>query len=134
MTRERRTPSPIAKSFGRYVKRLRKDRGHTQEQLAELAGLASDTIRRLEHGSFSPSLDTLSKLAAGLRLDLSALFTVFEHGDGGRERELVAMARTLSPTDLALVLRLLAFVVGLLGGIAAERGERVADKRGGEHE
>ena len=56
--------------FGRSIRKLRKARGLTQEELAEHADLSSDTIRRLELAGFSPSLDTLRKLATGLRMDL----------------------------------------------------------------
>ncbi|HLT35877.1 MAG TPA: helix-turn-helix transcriptional regulator, partial [Enhygromyxa sp.] len=45
--------------FGRHVRSLRRARGMTQEVLAQRSGLSADTIRRLEHGSFSPSLETL---------------------------------------------------------------------------
>jgi transcriptional regulator with XRE-family HTH domain len=38
-----------------------------------MSGLASDTIRRLERGSFSPSHRTLSKLAAGLAIPVRTL-------------------------------------------------------------
>jgi len=46
----------------------------TQEALAELSGLSADTIRRLEQGSFSPSLDTLRKSCRGFDMLLSTLF------------------------------------------------------------
>ena len=129
-----RPPSPLTRSLGPFVKRLRTERGLTQEELAELADLAPDTIRRLEWGSFSPSLDTLAKLVAGLRLDLTALFTAFEHGESSRERELLAVARSLSQADLVLVLRLFAVLVGLLGGVAVERAERAAGAREDGHD
>jgi transcriptional regulator with XRE-family HTH domain len=119
MAKEPRTPSPKAKSFGEYMKRVRTERDLTQEQLAESADLAADTIRRMEHGEFSPSLATLEKLATGLRVDLSSLFTAFEHGDSGREREVLAMARTMSPGERVLCFRLLAFLVTLLGAVMA---------------
>ena len=50
------------RNFGRHIRSLRKARGMTQERLAEKCGVAVDTIRRLETGSFSPSLDTLTKV------------------------------------------------------------------------
>jgi transcriptional regulator with XRE-family HTH domain len=119
MAKEQRTPSPKAKRFGEYFKRVRTERDLTQEQLAERSDLAADTVRRIEHGDFSPSLGTLEKLATGLRVDLSTLFTAFEHGDSGREREILAMARTLSPGERVLCFRLLAFLVALLGAVMA---------------
>jgi transcriptional regulator with XRE-family HTH domain len=59
--------------LGVRAKAMRERRGLTQEQLAEMSSLASDTIRRLEHGSFSPSHRTLTKLAAGLAVPVHAL-------------------------------------------------------------
>lgn len=44
---------PNTHRFGLLVRELRNVRGLTQEQLAEKSGLAADTIRRAEHGSFS---------------------------------------------------------------------------------
>jgi len=61
----------------------------TQEQLSERAGLSPDTIRRLEHGSFSPSRDTLVKLCAGLDILVSTLFLGYELGERDSARELV---------------------------------------------
>ena len=56
---------PAPQPFGGYVRRLREARGLTQEGLAERCDLSADTVRRLEHGAFSPSLRTLRKLAKG---------------------------------------------------------------------
>jgi transcriptional regulator with XRE-family HTH domain len=61
------------KEFGVRLKAMRERRGLTQEQLAEKSGLAADTERRAEHGTFSPSLRTLIKLAAGLGVHVSVL-------------------------------------------------------------
>jgi transcriptional regulator with XRE-family HTH domain len=61
------------KEFGARLKSMRERRGLTQEQLAEMSGLASDTIRRAEHGAFAPSLRTMNKMAAGLAVPVHAL-------------------------------------------------------------
>jgi transcriptional regulator with XRE-family HTH domain len=45
----------------------------TQEQLAERSELSVDTVRRVERGAFSPSLETIAKLAAGLDISLPIL-------------------------------------------------------------
>ncbi|PRQ02746.1 helix-turn-helix protein [Enhygromyxa salina] len=58
-----------SRCFCRYklgLKGLRRARGLTQEDLAERSGLSADTIRRMEQGSFSPSMDTIGKLCHGL--------------------------------------------------------------------
>lgn len=71
----------------------------TQEVLAEVAGVAADTIRRLEHGSFSPSLLTLRKLVSGLDIELSTLFVSFELGERCLSREVLDLLEQLSPLE-----------------------------------
>lgn len=105
----------MAISFGAHVKRLREVRRLTQEELAERSDLAADTIRRLEHQDFSPSLRTLRKVCKGLGLSISAMFNSYElelEPEGlaritalllGRsERELVMVERVLAELFAAL--------------------------------
>ena len=61
------TPEEILASKARVqiisaVIEARKEKGLSQQQLADLAGVKQPAIARLENGSVSPSLDTLSKL------------------------------------------------------------------------
>ena len=79
----------------------------TQEVIAERSGLSADTIRRLEHGNFSPSLDTLRKLCDGLDLMLSTLFASFEIGEADHGSEIADLLSKMTPRKLRLSLRLL---------------------------
>ena len=108
------------KTFGRHVKSLRRVRGMTQEALAERSGLSADTIRRLEHGSFSPSLETLRKLCVGLELLLSTLFEAFELGVRDESRELVDLLAIRTPRELTLATTVLRALFAELDAIAAE--------------
>lgn len=92
----------------------------TQEVLAERSGLSADTIRRLEHGSFSPSLDTLRKLCAGLDLMLSTLFESYELGARNEARELIDLLASRGPRELMLATRVLRALFDELDGLAAE--------------
>lgn len=65
-------------SLGDHIKRLREVRRLTQDDLAERSGLAADTIRRLEHQDFSPSLRTLRKVCRGLDLSVATMFSSYE--------------------------------------------------------
>jgi transcriptional regulator with XRE-family HTH domain len=94
-------------NFGRHVRSLRRARGMTQEVLADRSALSADTIRRLEHGSFSPSLDTLRKLCVGLDLMMSTLFESFELGARDEARELLDLLATRTPRELVLATRVL---------------------------
>ena len=102
-SQSRRSRCVDKRAFGRHVRQLRRARGQTQEVLAEDTGLSADTIRRLEHGSFSPSLDTLRKLCEGLDLMLSTLFESFEIGEVDPARELRDMLSKLTGRERRLV-------------------------------
>jgi transcriptional regulator with XRE-family HTH domain len=104
-------PSAIARKFGTHVRALRTMRKLTQEALAESSGLSVDSIRRIERGTFSPTLDTLDKLARGLSLTLATLFgslddvapnsAVGRRADGGRARSDHATERSTAIVELS---------------------------------
>ncbi len=52
---------------------LRKNQGLTQNQLSERAGIDRKTINRIENGHFSPSVDTLTRLALALQVSIGDL-------------------------------------------------------------
>lgn len=54
------------------VRKLRLEKGWSQEQLAELCNLSIRTIQRIERGQ-KPSLETLNALAAVFEIDVSDL-------------------------------------------------------------
>ncbi len=89
---------------------MRQARGLTQDRLAELSGLSIDTVRRVELGALSPSLDTLQKLADGLELSLSSMFGYFDRGSRDEVSELrdyVASRTTRQARTAMRVLRAL---------------------------
>ena len=47
------------KQGGQVIQRMRKERGMTQEQLAEKADVSSNSISRIERGHLIPALSTL---------------------------------------------------------------------------
>lgn len=53
-------------AFGRRVRRLRRDRRLSQEQLGQLAGIDRQTINRLENASHALSTASLGGLARAL--------------------------------------------------------------------
>lgn len=60
--------------FGKKVASLRKRQGYTQQQLAERAGLAIDTIAAIENGRRWARLTTLHFLAKGLNVKIDEIF------------------------------------------------------------
>jgi len=59
---------------GEEVKRLRRAKGWTQEQLAVYAGSSQPTVNLLEAGKRNPSASTLEKLARALEVEVVELF------------------------------------------------------------
>ena len=57
-------------SIGQIIKARRKELGLTQNTLALLSQVGINTIVSIERGSKSPSLETLTKVADVLGLDL----------------------------------------------------------------
>src|ERR1041385_6087311 len=66
--------------FGATVRRLRIDRGWTQERLAEASGLATTYVGQVERGVRVPSLTVVLKLARGLSITPSELLDGFSKG------------------------------------------------------
>jgi len=69
--KEHFTPEEIAESdlrvalIGELI-RARQERGITQKQLEEMSGVTQPVIARLERGTTSPNISTLTKLLAPL--------------------------------------------------------------------
>ena len=110
--------------FGRHVRSCRKARGLTQEALAGVSKLSADTIRRLEHGSFSPSLETLNKLSVGLRMSLSTLFAAFEICERNVSRELTDLITMMTPRQQLLLMRVIPVLCELVNAGDADEGDQ----------
>lgn len=67
--------------IGRFLKDLRKEKGLTQEQLAEQFHVSRRTVSRWETGSNLPDLDILMEMADYYEVDLRELL------DGERKSE-----------------------------------------------
>lgn len=62
------------KKLGLKIKELRKRKGITQEQLAELIDMEQNSISVIESGRNFPTLGTLEKIAQILEVNLSDFF------------------------------------------------------------
>lgn len=61
-------------TLGKNLRRLRKQEGLTQEDLADLTTVHRNYISDLERGHRNPSVDVLAKLAAALNVNVASLF------------------------------------------------------------
>lgn len=66
--------SDIKKLLGKSIKEIRKQKGLTQERLAELVGIGTPNISYIECGRFAPAVDTLEKIAQALEVEPFELY------------------------------------------------------------
>jgi len=70
------TPS-VKSRFGSRLRKLRDERGYSQEKLAERAGLHRNYVGGVERGERNVALENIVKLAKALSVKPSDLFTDF---------------------------------------------------------
>ncbi|MBR0199998.1 MAG: helix-turn-helix domain-containing protein [Oscillospiraceae bacterium] len=105
--------------IGRLLQELRKEKGLTQEQLAERMGVARRTVSRWETGSNMPDLDILMELADLYAVDLREILS----GERKSERmdremkETVLQVADYSNEEKTRLLRRMhgLFLAGLIG-------------------
>ena len=61
--------------IGNNLRRIRKDKKLSQDQIAEMAGISRIAYRNIETGSSAPKVSTLQSLAAALDIKLADLLT-----------------------------------------------------------
>ena len=65
------------KQGGQVIQRIRKERGMTQEQLAEKVGIDSNSISRIERGRLIPALPTLIDICNALKIGADAVLAAY---------------------------------------------------------
>lgn len=97
--------------LGQRVRALREERGLTQRQAAELAGVATDMVSRIENGHYiSPGLRTLLRIADGIGVGAGELLPEPAGHRGtvefSQRARLSALLHRASPEDLELMTEL----------------------------
>ncbi|NBO55078.1 MAG: XRE family transcriptional regulator [Actinobacteria bacterium] len=69
------TPEPITAVIARRLKAEREKKNLSQTALADRAGVDRKTVHRIEHGHFSPNMETFILLCDALKLDPNALLS-----------------------------------------------------------
>ncbi|WP_250000341.1 helix-turn-helix domain-containing protein [Actinoplanes sp. M2I2] len=91
----------MAASIGERLRQLRSERGLTQEELARLASVSVDLVKKLEQGRReSARLTSLAALADSLDVPLSELTDKRPRLDGGGDRLVLGLRDALLTPDL----------------------------------
>jgi transcriptional regulator with XRE-family HTH domain len=83
--------------FPQRLATLRKDRGLTQQALADAVGVHVTQLRRYEAGASQPTLEVLRKLAVAL--SVSADLLLFDKDERGPDEELRLQFEAVSRLD-----------------------------------
>lgn len=70
--------STLKEKLGKRIRELRKSRGLTQEQVAEMIGMEPPNISKMENGFHFPKLENIEKLSRIFNVEVKELFN-FEH-------------------------------------------------------
>jgi transcriptional regulator with XRE-family HTH domain len=104
--------------LGKRLRIAREQRGMTQKQAAQAAGIATDMISRLENGRYqSPGLRTLVRIAAGLGATVTDLLPEASTDAQSSSTEmshrarLIALTHRAEPRDLELIVEIAGLIV-----------------------
>ncbi len=64
----------VNEKLGKRIRKARRDKKMSQEELADRVGLHYTTISRIERGISNPPVQTIDKISKALKVQLSDLF------------------------------------------------------------
>lgn len=64
----------LKSNFGKRLRKLRRQRDLTQEQLAESIQISVESVSNMERGIYAPSFETLEKLSRAFGLPVKDFF------------------------------------------------------------
>lgn len=104
--------SKFKKLLGKRIRHIRKKNGLSQEEFAELISIDPNSVSRIECGVHYPSLDTLEKISAVLKVELRDLF-IFNNKESAEEMRdfLVQTAAEVGIDKLREVVRVVRKIV-----------------------
>jgi len=99
--------------FGKRVRALRKNKGLSQEELAEKTDISSKYLSRVEMGQHFPSIDTLDKLANALKVEVKDFFEFAHEARSSRElREILSgLLKETDEEKLRLLVKIVRAVI-----------------------
>jgi transcriptional regulator with XRE-family HTH domain len=107
--------APQVAAIGSRLRKLRKERGLTQAELARQIGIQQSDLSRMEQGEYRVSLDNLFKMLAVFDLELADFFGTHQKPSDAQQplsqqdMQLLHMLRELSPAARAEVQEFLEF-------------------------
>ena len=94
--------------FGKRIRRLRRLKDYSQEQLAEKAKISGKYMGEIERGLANISIDVLEGISKGLEIDLSSLLD-FEHESDRKEliSKITSLVKEADDRTLRVIFRVI---------------------------
>lgn len=98
----------LSKFLGQRIKELRKRNGLTQAALAELIGMETTNLCKLENGGQLPKEENIEKIAKALKVNIKELFD-FGHmrSKNFLQKELIQLIKDANRKELELYYKLI---------------------------
>lgn len=97
----------VSKNIPSIIRNTRKSMRLTQSQFAELVNLSEDSIGKIERGVTIPTIDTLHKIASGLKIPVEDLISSPRENPSDKLSkaisDLVTYLKTRSPEDVRFI-------------------------------
>lgn len=110
------TESALNTTLGGIIKEHRKIKGLTQAQLAQLVGLSTRHIGKLEDGTYMPKLSTYINISRVLGFDIEDIKIMRKYAPREGEAKILQLIKNMSPEELKLSYKLLKALVNNNGG------------------
>jgi len=85
----------MTEKMGQIIRRLRKERNLTQEELAELLNISAQAISKWETGSSLPDVSLIVPIASVFGVQIDVLFGVFGISDDENAEKIIAKAQAM---------------------------------------
>lgn len=114
-------PDYTLAQLGGRLRKARRERGFTQEQLSDRAGISVRHIAKIEQGTINPSFEVLSALIAALGTSFEVVLCPADTPDEADLQELVSLYRACPPRGRRVVLAAVRAMARELTAEAAEQ-------------
>lgn len=102
--------SNLPKVIGERIRNFRKEKGLSQEELADIANLHATYIGQLERGEKNATLESIEKVAKALEISLEDLFRSIHPNPDSQEytlSQIITRLQTRNIEDQKIILKLL---------------------------
>lgn len=102
----------IKKMIGIRIGELRKQKGMTQEKLAEKMGVSPKYLSSIERGKENPTLATIINLAQSTGVEIADLFTFIEVEDPSKRKSLItSLLKEADEGQIKIALKILKVII-----------------------